>query len=171
MMQNVKQVRVARAEVMAANEAAIDARKQAKRREAEEVEAILSYQAMKVLDQLASQPDAACDILFTLSFGRRAPTTAFVHLGPTAIFEHHCQLPAHSSTLAHLRRLPFATCRCGVCCGARHRCTLQDEEMRRREVAEAERQQMMKARQQKLLEGQQVLSAIHVETLIKSVTL
>ena len=34
--------------------------------------------------------------------------------------------------------------------------TAQDEEMRLREVAEAERDQMMKARQQKLLEGQQV---------------
>lgn len=41
---------------------------------------------------------------------------------------------------------------------------LQDEEMRLREVAEAEKQQMMKARQQKLLEGQQVIWMLTVAT-------
>ncbi|CAM9943618.1 unnamed protein product [Sphacelaria rigidula] len=72
-----QEVRSARVEVMAANDAAIEMRRAAKVREEEEVEAILAYQAMK------------------------------------------------------------------------------DEEMRLREVAEEEKQQMMKARQQSLLEGQQ----------------
>lgn len=42
------QVRIARGEVMAANDAAIEMRQAAKKKEEEEVESILAYQAMKV---------------------------------------------------------------------------------------------------------------------------